>query len=302
MVELTTKTLTEAGRAVGRAIATIEADERLDKLAQPLMGFIQKLIPEGPVRDLLHGTPIGHPAHPFLVQIPLGAWMSANVLDLLPGGWIPATALIGVGTAAAAPAAAAGAVDLAAAHPEQQRVGLIHWASVATAGALYGASFVARLSGNRKAGKRLALAGLVAASVGGYLGGHLAYRQALGANHAEAVPHLTPQGWHDLGLLTELPERQLRQRLVGSTPVLLYREGERVLALADACSHLAAPLHEGELNDDAELGACVTCPWHGSTFALEDGAVVHGPATAPQPKFTARVSGGRIEVMLPNAG
>ncbi|GAA4165011.1 hypothetical protein GCM10022286_27560 [Gryllotalpicola daejeonensis] len=302
MVELTTKTLTEAGRAVGRLIKTIEGDERLDKIAAPVSDFLQKLIPPGPVRDLLHGTPLGHPAHPFLVQVPLGAWMSANVLDLLPGGWIPATALVGVGTAAAIPAAATGATDFSAANREHQRVGLIHWASVATAGALYGASFVARLSGNRKAGKRLALAGLAAASVGGYLGGHIAYHQALGANHTEPVPNLTPGGWHDLGLLTELPEHQLRQRLVGNTPVVLYRDGDRVLALADACSHLSGPLHEGELVDEPGIGACVTCPWHGSTFALEDGAVVHGPATAPQPQFVARVTGGRVEVMLPGAG
>jgi len=302
MVEMTTKTLTDAGRAVGRLIKTIEGEERLDKVALPVSQFLQKLIPPGTLRDLLHGTPLGHPAHPFLVQVPLGAWMSANILDLLPGGWIPATALVGVGTAAAIPAAASGATDFSVAHPEQQRVGLIHWASVATAGALYGASFVARIGGNKRAGKRLALAGLAAASIGGYLGGHIAYHQALGANHAEPVPHLTPQGWHDLGLLTELPEHQLRQRLVGSTPVVLYRDGERVLALADACSHLSGPLHEGELSDDPELGPCVTCPWHQSVFALEDGAVVHGPATAPQPQFRARVANGRIEVMLPGAG
>jgi nitrite reductase/ring-hydroxylating ferredoxin subunit/uncharacterized membrane protein len=298
MVQFTTKTLTDAGRAVGRLIKSIEGQERLDAVAQPLSGFVQKLIPAGPVRDLLHGVPIGHPAHPFLVQFPLGAWMSANVLDLLPGGWVPATALIGAGTAAAAPAAAAGAVDFAAAHPEQQRVGVVHWASNTVTVALYGASFLARLGGKRTAGKRLALAGLVVASVGGYLGGHLAYRQAMGANHTESLPHLAPEGWHDLGLLSELPERQLRQRLVGNVPVLLYRDGERVLALADACSHLSGPLHEGELNDEPGLGPCVTCPWHGSTFALEDGAVVHGPATAPQPQFRARVSGGRVEVAL----
>jgi nitrite reductase/ring-hydroxylating ferredoxin subunit/uncharacterized membrane protein len=295
MVEMT-KTLTDAGRVVGRVIKTIEGEERLDPIAKALTGAVQKLVPAGPVRDLLHGVPIGHPAHPFLVQFPLGAWMSANVLDLFPGGWIPATALIGAGTAAAGPAALAGAVDFTAAHPEQQRVGVVHWASNLTAVGLYGASFVARISGHRKAGKKLAFAGLVVASVGGYLGGHLAYRQASGANHTESVPHLTPAGWHDVATLAELPERELRRRLVGEVPVLLYRDGERVLALADACSHLSGPLHEGELVDDPELGPCVSCPWHGSTFALEDGAVVHGPATAPQPQFRTRITNGHVEV------
>ena len=43
-------------------------------------------------------------------------------------------------------------------------------------------------------------------------------------------------------------------------------------------------------------------PWHQSTFALRNGEVVHGPATAPQPAFETRVTGDLVEVLLPNAG
>jgi len=50
---------------------------------------------------------------------------------------------------------------------------------------------------------------------------------------------------------------------------------------------------EGELAD-----GCVTCPWHGSTFRLADGAVVHGPSTHPQPSLDTRVSGDRLQVKL----
>ncbi|WP_460920090.1 Rieske (2Fe-2S) protein [Pontibacter brevis] len=42
----------------------------------------------------------------------------------------------------------------------------------------------------------------------------------------------------------------------------------------------------------------VRCPWHDSVFSLEDGSVVHGPATEPQPKFEVRVKAGQIEVRL----
>ena len=79
-------------------------------------------------------------------------------------------------------------------------------------------------------------------------------------------------------------------------PVLLYRKGEKIYAIAATCSHLGGPLGEGTFTDD-----CVTCPWHGSTFRLRDGAVVHGPATSPQPRFAARVVGGRVELSLPEA-
>ncbi|MFC4242994.1 Rieske 2Fe-2S domain-containing protein [Gryllotalpicola reticulitermitis] len=296
-----TRMLTMVGRATGRVLAAIEHDDRLDPLAQSLTKTVQKLVPEGPLRDLLHGAPLGHPAHPFLVQIPLGTWTSAAVLDMLPFGWFPATALIGVGTVAAVPAAVTGSVDWSAGHPEQQRVGLVHWAANATAVVLYSASLAARLTGHKRVGKRLAFAGFAAVSVGGYIGGHLAYRQASGANHTEDVPHLVKDGWHEVATLAELPEHEPQRRLLDDVPLMLYREGDRVRALANACSHLSGPLHEGEIEDDPELGACVTCPWHGSTFALADGAVVHGPATSPQPSFTTRVRDGRVEVSLPGA-
>lgn len=58
-------------------------------------------------------------------------------------------------------------------------------------------------------------------------------------------------------------------------------------------------LHEGKLKDDGD--PCVVCPWHGSTFSLRTGEVHAGPATARQPHFDTRVSGGLVEVSLPGA-
>ena len=49
---------------------------------------------------------------------------------------------------------------------------------------------------------------------------------------------------------------------------------------------------KGTVNDDGS----VTCPCHGSTFRLSDGAILRGPATAPQPSFETRVQDGRVEI------
>jgi nitrite reductase/ring-hydroxylating ferredoxin subunit len=38
------------------------------------------------------------------------------------------------------------------------------------------------------------------------------------------------------------------------------------------------------------------CPWHGSTFRLRDGRVVHGPAGNDQPVLRSRVRDGLVEV------
>src|SRR3712207_7551105 len=59
------------------------------------------------------------------------------------------------------------------------------------------------------------LAGLTVVGVSGFLGGHMAYRQAVGANHVEDVPHRVEEGWRDVGRSEEhTSELQSRQYLV----------------------------------------------------------------------------------------
>ena len=133
--------------------------------------------------------------------------------------------------------------------------------------------------------------------------GHLSYRQAAGANHAEDVPHLVGPGWHDVCALDELTDGKPERRVLGGdnddVPVMLMRRGGEVVVLSDRCSHLAGPLHDGDLSED---GTCIVCPWHGSEFRLADGSVRHGPATAPVAAFEVQVAGGRVRVLLPGAG
>jgi nitrite reductase/ring-hydroxylating ferredoxin subunit len=74
-------------------------------------------------------------------------------------------------------------------------------------------------------------------------------------------------------------------------PVLLVKQEERIYAIGEVCSHLGGPLSEGTI-----ANGVVTCPWHGSQFALTDGAVVNGPATFAQPCFQTRVRNGKVEV------
>ncbi|MFJ6794981.1 Rieske 2Fe-2S domain-containing protein [Streptomyces sp. NPDC091268] len=280
----------------GPLLAAVERLEQASR-ADPLIGLIRRAVraaPLGPVRDLLHGRPLGHPAHPLLVQVPLGTWLSAAVLDLLPGQRAAAHVLIGTGLVAAAPAAVAGWVDWAELPPEQARTGLVHAVANTTGVLLFGGSFLARSRGRVWRGKALALAGLAAVGAGGALGGHLAYRQAAGANHAEEVPHLVADGWHRIGPVTDFPTGRAVKARVDSVDVLVVREsGGEIRALADRCSHMAGPLSEGEISD-----GCVRCPWHGSLFRLSDGWNVEGPATAPQPAFDARVVDGHVELRL----
>lgn len=281
------------------SVTRLESAQALDRLADPLRRAVQTVLPPGRLRDLLHGVPVGHPVHPTLVQVSLGAFLSASVLDAVPGNEGAATTLVATGLVTAPASAVSGWADWSELHESQQRVGVVHAAANLAGVVLYGLSLASRLRGDNGRGRLLGWAGLSVLGAGGFLGGHLSFRQASGANHVEDVPHLVAPGWQDLCALDDLPDGRLEQRMLGDVPLLALRRGTRVQVLSDRCSHLSGPLHDGELVDG---GSCVTCPWHSSVFRLDDGAVQRGPATAPAHVFEVRVGDGRVEVRLPDAG
>ena len=251
---------------------------------------------------------LGHPLHPVLAQAPVGAWLSAAVLDAAQGhGAGPDAArgeaavaeaqrrrLVAFGLAAAAAAALAGAADWSEQHEQQMRVGVVHVAANVTAAGFYGASLLTR---KPAASRALRLAGLAAVTAGSLLGGHISFRLSGGANQAEPVPHLVEPGWHDLMPAAGLADGEPVRAMLGEVPVAVIRDGRAVHVLAGRCSHLSGPLWEGDLD-----AGCLTCPWHGSAFRITDGAVARGPATAPQPVLRTRVRDGIIQVCLPGAG
>ena len=263
----------------------IERTPAIDPAVQALSRTVVRAMPAGPRTDALHGVPFGQPAHPAIVRFPLGCWTSAVLLDLVPGTARASRLLIGAGLAAVLPSAATGLADWSALHRHQQRVGLVHAAAQGLAGAMFAASFGMRVAGRHRDGKLLSATGLTALLAGTYLGGHLALRLGAGASHAEPIGHLADLGWQDLCPLSELPTGRLVRRQLGYLSLAVLRSGTDVYVLSDHCAHLGGPLHQGRVAD-----IDVTCPWHGSTFRLTDGAVVHGPATARQPAFQTRVS------------
>ncbi|MGO9783046.1 MAG: Rieske 2Fe-2S domain-containing protein [Streptosporangiaceae bacterium] len=278
----------------------IERAHALDPVVCGLSDTVVRALPAGPRADALHGVPFGQPAHPALVRLPLGCWTSAALLDLFPGTERASRTLIAAGLASSLPATATGLADWSALHRHQQRVGLVHAASGACAATLFSASLIARASGFGRAGKLLSAGGLTAATVGGYLGGHLALRLGAGASHAEPVGHLAGLGWHELCRIYDLPDGRPVRRQLGYLSLFVLRRGPDVSVLSDHCAHLGGPLHQGRVLT-GEGGDCVTCPWHGSTFRIGDGSVVHGPATARQPSFRCRVTdAGTVEVQPRN--
>jgi nitrite reductase/ring-hydroxylating ferredoxin subunit/uncharacterized membrane protein len=276
-------------------LTRIERARALDGISDRLQAAVQAVAQPQAVQDALHGVWLGHPLHPVLVQVPVGAFLSAAVLDLVPGGRKAATTLIAVGTASAPPAIAAGWLDWSQMTKDRRRLGLVHATANAIAVSLYIASLAARRSGRWARGRTLAYAGMSAAGVGAYLGGHLAYAQGGAMNQAAPDVSRVPEDWTSVGPLYELADGKPTKRMIDDVPVLLYRMGDDVTAMIERCAHETGPLSEGEVIGSGP-DACVVCPWHGSTFRLRDGRVVHGPAGNDQPLLRSRVRDGVVEV------
>jgi nitrite reductase/ring-hydroxylating ferredoxin subunit/uncharacterized membrane protein len=277
-------------------VSRLEQARALDGVSDKLQQAISAAVRPQKVKDFLHGTWLGHPLHPALVQLPLGAFTSSAILDLLPGKQRGSSVLIAVGVAGAVPAIAAGWLDWSEMTHTRRRVGLVHAAANGVMVGLYTASLVARLRG--KSGKSLSYAGITLANVAAYLGGHLAYAQSGGVNQAASEVTRIPEEWTEVGPLTAFPDAKMSVRSVGDVTVLLYRTGERVSAMIEKCGHETGPLFEGELVGVGS-DACVVCPWHGSTFRLADGKVIHGPAGSDQPMLAVRVAEGAVSIRQP---
>lgn len=182
-----------------------------------------------------------------------------------------------------------GASDWADTAGEERRVGLVHAAANSLALGAYVVSYVERRRGRRGRGILWGWVGAGAATVGGYLGGHLISGRGVGVDHTAF--EAGPTEWTPAGSALDLEEgRPIAVRADG-VEVLVYREGDRLLALSDRCTHRGGPLHEGRV----EAG-CIVCPWHDSAFRLEDGEIDRGPAARPQPRYEARVRDGIVEV------
>jgi nitrite reductase/ring-hydroxylating ferredoxin subunit/uncharacterized membrane protein len=277
-------------------VSRLEEARALDGVSDKLQKVISAAVRPQGLKDLLHGTWLGHPLHPALVQLPVGTFVSSAILDLLPGKRRGSTVLIAVGVAGSIPAIAAGWADWSEMTHSRRRVGLVHAASNAVLVGLYTASLVARLRG--RSGKALSYAGISVGSVAAYLGGHLAYAQSGGVNQAAPELGRISEEWTEVGSLASFSEGKTSVRNVGDVPVLFYRVGEHVTAMIERCGHETGPLGEGEL---VGVGSetCVVCPWHGSTFRLSDGRVIHGPAGSDQPTLEVQLSDGTVSVRQP---
>jgi uncharacterized membrane protein len=156
-----------------------------------------------PVSSLLAG-PYGHPIHPILVTVPIGAWVASLVFDIgsrvveQPGFLYQGSQwLIAIGVIGALAAALIGFLDLMAIPTGTRafRTGLLHMILNVTVVGAYVVNFLWRYGGYHHPTAVgvgplvLSIVSLLFLAVSGFLGGKLAYhygvRVALETDQAE---------------------------------------------------------------------------------------------------------------------
>src|SRR5207248_4658231 len=94
----------------------------------------------------------------------------------------------------------------------------------------------------------------------------------------------TTDGWIPAGPPLDIPDKGARiVAAPGGERIAVFRDGARIGALSNLCAHQNGPIGEGRIID-----GCITCPWHGFQYRLEDGC-------APPP-FTEKLATYRVRL------
>ncbi len=121
---------------------------------------------------------------------------------------------------------------------------------------------------------------------------------ALGDGATQVVRFISPfarsqdAGWTPVCALHELPDGGVVSRSVDGRDVLLYRDGDTVSCLDNACAHMGMPLDGGQLD-----AGTLRCPYHGFTYRLDTGECL----TVPEVQLAVhavRVVADRVSVRL----
>lgn len=95
--------------------------------------------------------------------------------------------------------------------------------------------------------------------------------------------------WIEVGSPDTIPEgRAVIVRIKGDERAAIFRLGETLSAVSNACAHQNGPLGEGRIID-----GCITCPWHGFQYRPEDGCAP-APFTEKIPTYDLKMDGGKV--------
>ena len=290
-----------AGHALTKSWKWLDA---VASFFEAIVNGFYKIPGTGWIGTLLHGTwPLGHPLHPAITDITIGAYTAAFALDMfyVVSGDATLTRAadftITLAFLSSLIAIVSGLTDWRDTFGEEKRTGMLHALIMVTVSVLFFISIWLRLqtSDGRATAIWISSLAYLGVLVGAFFGGELPYGYGTQVNRQAWRTHSGK--WQKLDVSANLLDD--RKPVVGKTKegteIFVAKLDGTLYAIANVCTHAGGPLNEGTW-----VGAdrCeIQCPWHGSIFCVKDGAVRHGPATFPEPVFDVRANEqGFVEV------
>ncbi|MEO1474450.1 MAG: Rieske 2Fe-2S domain-containing protein [Pseudomonadota bacterium] len=130
----------------------------------------------------------------------------------------------------------------------------------------------------------VALLGLSAVTVTGL---HL----TTGLASLSSTQGTTLEGWLKVAAISEMEDARAKiVRPASGEAIAVFRDGEKVSAVSNVCRHQGGPLGEGKIVD-----GCITCPWHGFQYRMEDGQSPP-PFTEKIATYQTRIEDGVVYV------
>jgi nitrite reductase/ring-hydroxylating ferredoxin subunit len=259
--------------------------------ARPLGDFNHRWLsalfrPMRPIKDLLHGTWLGHPLHGAATDIPIGVLTASLLLDIVGQPAAADIALV-LGILSILAAALTGAADYADTDGSARVRATVHSTVMVIALVVYVVSMLLRWGGSHGAVPiALSVIGYGLLTLGAFAGGDVVY--VLGNMVSRHAFRGAGTKWIRLEVAggvepDALPEATPTKAKLGINTLVLVRVGSTVHALHDTCAHAGGPLSEGKVVD-----GCIECPWHASRFRLGNGHLTQGPTVYDQPVYEVR--------------
>lgn len=75
------------------------------------------------------------------------------------------------------------------------------------------------------------------------------------------------EGWLKVAAIDDMKDARAKiVRPLKGEAIAVFRDGNKISAVSNVCRHQGGPLGEGKIVD-----GCITCPWHGFQYRMEDG-------------------------------
>ena len=289
-----------AGHALTKSWKWLDA---FSKFFEAIVVGFYKIPGTGWIKTLLHGTwPLGHPLHPAITDITVGAYTAAVALDVAYVVTSDATLtraadfIFVVAFISSLIAIVSGFTDWQHTFGEEKRTGMLHSLIMLAVSVLFLVSIIMRGTAADQRVLAMWISGVAWAAllVGAFFGGEMPYGYGTEVNRQAWNEH--PGKWTKLDVAARgLDDRKPVVGKAKALDVFVVKLDGEIYAMGNVCTHAGGPLNEGTWvgKDRCEI----QCPWHGSRFCVKDGGVRGGPATFPEPRFETRVSeSGFVEI------